>query len=102
MRDRLLTDDFDERFDRLLFESFPGLFELNNIFFKRGNKRGQVTRVLAFEFFKELPFDIIVVLVDLVEGFFTVFFYNLRVLFETELWGKLTTLFHTINTFIIL
>lgn len=93
MRDSLLTNYFDKGFNRLLFEGFACLFELNHIFFKRRNKRGQMARIFAFELFKQLPFDIIIVSIDLVNGFFTIFFHDLRILFEAVFRCKLSTLF---------
>ena len=49
--------------------------------------------ILGFELFKELPFDIIIVLIDLVNGLLTIFFHDLGVLFEAEFRCKLSTLF---------
>jgi len=48
--------------------------------------------ILALKFFEKLPLDVVVVLIDLIESFLSIFFYDLGVILETEIRRELAVL----------
>lgn len=92
MRYGLLTDDFNEALDGFLLKGFSCFLKLNEIVLKRDKKSSQVAVVLTSKFLEKFPLDIIVMLVDLVDGFLAIFLNDRSVLLETEFRGKLSIL----------
>jgi hypothetical protein len=92
MRYGLLTDDFNEALDGFLLEGFSCFLKLNEVVLKREKEGSEVAVVLTSKFLEEFPLDIIVMLVDLVDGFLAIFLNDGGVLLETEFRGKLSIL----------
>ena len=82
MWDGLMTDYFNHAFDGFLFKNFPGFYEFHKIFLKWINNWDKMASVFAFEFFKQLSFDVIVMLVDFVDSFLSIFLDDLSILLE--------------------
>ncbi len=87
-----MTDDFYDAFNRFLFEIFSGLFNFDKTILKRGNKGSQMASILTFELFKEFPLDVVIMLIDLGNGFLPILFNDFSVLFKAKLWSELSIL----------
>jgi hypothetical protein len=59
---------------------------------KWNKKCSEVAVVLTSQFLEKFPLDIIIMLIDLVNGFLSIFLNDGRVLLETEFRGKLSIL----------